>query len=385
MGTKTAYSVPTGVGPPALPSSCGDAVMVNVVARHGSRQSSHIEELDELASRIGKPWKYPFAASKASLLLDRGLRESYDLARRLKAAYPRAFPGNEPFVATDFEVRATRKSRSVASAEAFALGALGATSVDVSSRDDISLRFFDHCPAYEASVDSDAGFSELDEYLRGPKIADALATFRHHLGNASLDDLFLAYEGCAYDFLLEEDARVVSDWCSLLGPRDNLLALEYAKDLEVWYESAGGNPLAPRAAVELIRDFFDAFATRRGAWRFAHAETLLPFATALGAFDAQPPLTAAYRDDTRLFKTSLVSPMAANLVAAAYPCVDETNRSHFRVKFSLNERDFQVPGCDDLYCDLGTLRDIFAAPLRDWNFTEICARRGPFDQRLPRP
>lgn len=399
MATKTAYSPP-----PAAPED-DDACpcsMANVVARHGSRHSSHIAELNALAEKLasfaGAPawlatWRYPAPESEKSVLTGRGLTEHFELASRLVARYPGAFPsGNETYSPTRYALMATYKSRTAQSAEAFALAALkdaappaefwrdrvGATAF-VATPPNRLLRFYDDCDAYDVPTPAH------DAYLASDDISLALEDFaRAATGRSAsdaglgVDELLLAYEGCAYVFLNDEDGP---GWCSL-GVEGHVDALEYAKDLEAWEKKAGGNPLARRAPAALLRDMVQAFdaavnGTMRGSWRFGHAETLLPLLTALGVFDDQPPLTSE-RADHRFFRTSVLAPMAANLVATLHRCTDDDRT--WILKFALNERDIALPACrGQVYCPFATFKDAFKALLlsADDDWDAICHGRAP--------
>jgi len=391
MGTKTAYNetVITRAASPPPPGCVPEPAMVQVIARHGSRHSGHIAEIDALAKRLGvRGYAEPGAVS--SSLTSRGLRELYELGKRLGVSVQEYSPAAYP-------IRATFKSRAAQSAEAFALGALerapaplpflegkvGATAfVDLApASEDLALRFFDTCDAYATT--------EVDEsqvYLRGPEFMAALAAFRAKVAPAEVDqqDFLLAYEACAYELMLrDDDDDDAMSFCALI--EDHVEVLEYAADLENWYENAGGNAMASSAPFVLLRSVFDAFqaftaddADVRASWRFAHAETTLPLATMLGLFDAQPPLTAALRDPERLFRTSLVAPMAANLAVSLHECPLQNskvanNQRSWRLRWTLNERDVLLPACHgELYCPLDTFEAAFHDALYLTDFTALC-------------
>lgn len=224
------------------------------------------------------------------------------------------------------DIRSTSKSRCLDSAKAFVAAAQVAESeIEI---DDHNLRFSD-------SLDEDE--TEADAYLNGPEIAEVLS----EMNNVTARDLVLMYEGCAYRILLRDrDAP----WCDYFTT-DSLDKLEYYKDLKAWYESG-----TPRAG-ELARDriLSDLLTFDCGRWRFAHAETILPVLNALSLFQGLDNLTAARRDDNRLFRTSTLAPMAANLVA--------TLHERDRVSFALNERLLKLPACDfEICCDIHLLR-----------------------------
>ena len=71
----------------------------------------------------------------------------------------------------------------------------------------------------------------------------------------------------------------------------------------------------------------------------------------------QPALTAANRDEGRIFRGAIVAPFAANLVASLHPCGDGDGGGggggSWRVRCTLNERELVLPGCaGEAYCDL---------------------------------
>ena len=406
MGTKTVYDVTPSLAEP--PEGCVEA-MTQVVARHGSRHSGHITEMNALARKLAmspsapawlKKWQYPATVEMVSLLTTRGLTEHYELARRMSERFQGALPPrNGEYTPVAYPIRSTFKSRAAQSAEAFALGALeaapspvpsltvGATAfVDVVPGDeDAVLRFFDICANFDKAVNT----SEYTKYLGSSAMQSALVQFRRNaLGllddntiNVTVDDLLLAYEACAYEYIL----NMTSGFCSLI---DNVAILEYAVDIENWYENAGGNPVAAEAPFVLLRDIVDTILTYtsgdpsvvRAKWRFAHAETILPFATLLGLFETQPPLLADHRDDDRLFKTSVVAPMAANIVATLYHCESKihNNAPPWRLKWALNEQDVILPACNgNLFCPFDTFTTAFADALFHWDFASLCGNQLP--------
>lgn len=286
-----------------------------MLVRHGSRHSSRIEKLNALAAKLGKNWRYPRPVSFSAELAELGKQELQGLARRLS-----------PIDACD--IRSTSKPRCFDSATVF----LSAANVSVSkiAVDDDNLRFSDSLEGSDQS--------EAETFLRGPEMA-AIATS----ANSTVEDLVLAYEGCAYEIMLKDED---SPWCEYFRGDGVVEKLEYYKDLKAWYESG-----TPRAA-EIARDRIlgDLLTFDCGSWRFAHAETILPVLNALGLFQGLENLTAAHRDDRRFFRTSKLAPMAANVVVAL--------RDDNKVTFALNERPLRLPACEYRdCCDLDTLRN----------------------------
>ena len=161
------------------------------------------------------------------------------------------------------------------------------------------------------------------------------------------------------------------------------IAGRYACDLDEYWTVGGGHAIASEMAMMLLRDMFAAFDTActvqppqpTGSWRFAHAETTLPLLALLGIFASEAPLTASVRDARRSFRTSVVAPMAANIVASLHACdgSEGGGSEAWRVRFMLNERELVMPGCDGaVYCGLETLRAHHSGPLTTWNFSDVC-------------
>ena len=132
--------------------------------------------------------------------------------------------------------------------------------------------------------------------------------------------------------------------------------------------------------MNLLRDYFSAFddavaahetnAPLTASWRFAHAETVVPFANLLGLYQAQEPMTATNRDDDRYFTSSRRVTFAANVVAGLYSC----EGGSYKVRFLYNEEEVVLPVCtqEGPFCGLETLRDAYQGALEEWDYSEVC-------------
>ena len=101
----------------------------------------------------------------------------------------------------------------------------------------------------------------------------------------------------------------------------------------------------------------------------------VPFATMLGMYAEQDKMAAATRDDNRYFKSSLRVTFATNVVASLHACTSEDDAQvSYKVRFLYNEQEVTIPACADegAFCDLGTVRTAFAAPLGEWEYEEVC-------------
>lgn len=93
-------------------------VHLNLVLRHGARNPgddeivgfnalaeklSRIETLDDTYGWV-KRWRFPVAVEDEGLLLPLGMREHYELGKRLRRLFPQAFPSYHPNV---YSIRGT--------------------------------------------------------------------------------------------------------------------------------------------------------------------------------------------------------------------------------------------------------------------------------------
>lgn len=413
LGSKTPYS-PQGVasGWSSPPDSCSaEPLTINILARHGARHTGHIQDINDLAEH--------FIATSASLpawlanysypgtagvddgnLIPLGAQEHEQLATRLRQAFPSAFPSsNVSYNPRTIKLSSTYVPRTGQSASSFAYGALAGVDgplsgghftppfIDVaSSCMDTRLRFHKNCPAYTTGVsENSSATAQFSEYLETPEYQSAVATLATRAGlsaaEVTAEQLLTAFEACAYDVIL--DGGNQEKWCSLFDDEAWDVA-NYASDLDMWYSFAGGNLINSEMPLDLLRDFFGAFdnavaayedestSALTASWRFAHAETVLPFATMLGVFHAQDTMTAAYRDENRYFRSSVRAPFAANIVATLYAC----DSSEYMVRFLFNEEEIVIPACSEAgegaFCALTTLRKAFDDPLQQWDYEAVC-------------
>lgn len=109
---------------------------------------------------------------------------------------------------------------------------------------------------------------------------------------------------------------ITNQWCSLMD-QTFLNHLDYAEDLEAFYEQGAGYKINYEMAAVLLQDiysFMKKFTTGETSvvanLRFGHAETTLPLMTLLGYGD-RTKLLASWNDDqinSRGFRTSILSP-----------------------------------------------------------------------------
>ena len=128
---------------------------------------------------------------------------------------------------------------------------------------------------------------------------------------------------CAFGIMNHND----DSWCALLDS-ENLNVLNYAGDLEKYYEHSFGNELSYKIICVLLGDITDSLddfskgtSEFRGVFRFASSGTLFSLLTMLGSFDNVTALRADNfkQSSNRKFPSTLV-PMSANIALVLYTC-----------------------------------------------------------------
>jgi hypothetical protein len=128
-------------------------------------------------------------------------------------------------------------------------------------------------------------------------------------------------------------------------------------------ENAGG--ISHKIACPLVKEFIDSTDnainnkqnTRAAIFRFAHAETILPFLMELGLFQNDSLNDILYKPKTRQFRSAYISPMAANLQWIVYRCPNE----QYQIRMRHNEKDiaFPIPGCDKDSCAFDKIKKFY--------------------------
>jgi multiple inositol-polyphosphate phosphatase/2,3-bisphosphoglycerate 3-phosphatase len=319
-------------------------------------------------------------------LAPKGEQEIYGISKRLMAKYAQFFsnyipPELLPILTTNVH-RASRSGNTFGYGIYETEGSVGSNFNPLFTYTngilDLELRFFENCNKYNATQienDVDSQFSTCFSAIY-VSVAKNIAT---KLGIPSYFDRLVPYAGtfqdaCSFDITLLDTE---SYFCSLLGPSD-ALALEYVDDIQTYYVSGYGTPLAYQISAPLLASFFAKFdsyikspqTSQKGLLRFAHAETLMPFTAILGLNEDPTPLVCdASGDPNRKWKTSQISPFSGNIAMLLYNCSDG-----YKVKLVQNEVESYFPPCGDtLYCPLATLKEFYQSSINlanNWN--QLC-------------
>lgn len=217
-------------------------------------------------------------------------------------------------------------------------------------------------PAFVAALDQ-GRVSAANAGTRSYTSADG--KFTNHLTGdgdtkiASVTDAALAlYE--LYAAAADMQAELHADFTKYLQPAQARVYAE-ADDAVAFYEKGPGiaenGDVTWRMAAALLNDFFaeaDAVATGKhgtaayahvAKLRFAHAEIVIPFASALGlvGMSEQLPRAATYSYDNNPWRGAQVAPMAANIQWDLYQ--NAAGRTLVRMLYNERETGFK-PTCD---------------------------------------
>ncbi|TYZ66346.1 hypothetical protein PybrP1_011284 [[Pythium] brassicae (nom. inval.)] len=376
-------------------------LQVQQINRHGSRfpTESNTLKIIELLERMQKNYSsviptwlrnytLPYNVSVEGTLAPTGAAELFNFGARtrntvagsVEPALPTAFAKDK------FILQHTYKSRTRESAKAFAKSFFANPQdvqyIEYSKKGDRFLRYYDECPRYNAEVaDNATALPESAAYKKSRAMAYNIALLKSKLrlpSEAMITevDVESAFSACAFDIALY---NTYSNWCTLMDKK-LLDSLDFAEDLDNFYENGPGYKISYEISAVLLKDVFgfmkdliDGKTQVVGNFRFAHAETTLPLMALLG-YGNRTPLLASFTADEiafRGFRTSVLAPLAANIDFRLYESKSDSSK-HF-VQVLVNERVAPVPGCDGaVFCELSKIEELWSYYLTTYDFDADC-------------
>lgn len=136
--------------------------------------------------------------------------------------------------------------------------------------------------------------------------------------------------------------------------------LEYQKDLKYFYKSGHGSKLNKNIKCLAMNDMLDRLDSNtqpKTTVYFSHSAAILLFLTSLNALKDDVNLKANNFAEmhNRQWKTSVISPFAANIAIVRYTCPTTD-----QVKLFLNEKVLHLDGCkSDGVCNWQDIKDKF--------------------------
>eukprot|EP00727_Mastigamoeba_balamuthi_P013563 m51a1_g883 hypothetical protein (456) ;mRNA; f:888592-890308 len=398
FGTKTPY--PEAAGDAALPTPPGgcEPVYLDLVCRHGSRYPTSstlgairgLEDLLALARPAGGRRRRG-AVARVGGVVEVPLR---GIGRRFAERFP-SLLSSAAYSPNLVSIRSTYKPRTAQSALAFAEGALGAQRdvpvavVSESKKLDRELRFFDHCPRWEAEVHrSGEALAQSEQYRAAvaPAIARRIAaTLSVPEANVTVGAVRAMWEACQYDYVVGGE---LGRWCALFDDA-NAAELHFADDLATYVRRGYGRNLSVAIVQPLVNSVLEGMdSALLGAdvtstdylaarLRFAHAETVMPLVAALGLLRDAEPLSSSWTAEQRAhrkWRGSHVAPFSANVAFVLYNCSGDAAEPLVLVLH--NEDAVVLPGCSSEYCPLSQVQVVVVAEM-----PEEEAKQGGKDKR----
>ncbi|KAG7388944.1 PHOsphatase [Phytophthora pseudosyringae] len=374
-----------------------ELLQIQQVSRHGSRYPTDntMLEIADLLYRLQanyssvlpewlNEYSLPYNMSVAGVLSSTGFDELASFGKRTRDSVGLAIPSK--YTDKQFILAHTFKARTGDSAKAFASKFFDNPShvqyVEYPKGKDPLIRFYDICERYLSEVKHNPNASaELKAYGTSSQMNASIAHLKSELNlpdsvALSVTDVRAAFAACAFDIMVY---GITSRWCSLMD-QTLLNRLDYAEDLEAFYEQGAGYKINYEMAAVLLQDvysfmkkFIAGETTVVGNLRFGHAETTLPLMTLLGYGD-RTKLLASWTDDqidSRGFRTSVLSPTASNIDFRLYR--GKNDQKHY-VSVWIQEVEAPLPGCNgEMYCELSKVEKLWSYYLNDYNFKADCA------------
>lgn len=150
-----------------------------------------------------------------------------------------------------------------------------------------------------------------------------------------------------------------SAWCAAFTP-SQIDDLEYLEDLSNYYKASYGRKANSRIACAAVKDmimFLESRNLPQSVTYFTHTDMIFLFLTALQAAEDSDTLRADnyYSMLRRKFRSSELSPFAANLAAIKYECPNDNERA--KVMFFLNEKPLDFNWCKVGLCNLSDVKE----------------------------
>ncbi|KAL0883465.1 hypothetical protein ABMA27_016838 [Loxostege sticticalis] len=322
---------------------------------HGSMCAQDINNLQKWS------WHEVISSTPGDLTFE-GYKELHDLGARFHDHFQQLLQK-----ADHYNFKPTLEQRTIQSAKAFVEGLAGGylrfKISNATDRDDI-LRPYFYCAKHDVEVyNGPRSQIEMNKYQETPEFQKLLKNVQKRTGleePISATNATGLYDLCRF-FRAYSSTRS-SPWCALFDDEE-LMFLEYLNDIRHYYRNGYGSPinekLAGPALGELLQQFQASIqhSTRSFTGYFSHDSMLQMIYTSLGLFRDYPEISGFERIPGRKWRTSFMTPFAANFVTVLHKCVNESGTTDYQVQFFINEEEFHL--CHSRTCSWQEFREKF--------------------------
>lgn len=389
-GTKTAYEFVYEKKPVSSIPSC-TPVQVWTVVRHGTRYPAasvitKLRTLEDTRNQIIynheqrkngelcdkdlenlKRWSINITEDSSDTLAPQGHEDLFLLARRIKTDFPDLLSWT--YSQDRYKFRHTDTQRSQASCASFIKGLFGSDASDVyvppPVPNDQMLCPYSNCTVWENTIAELT--QEKKRFQETALMKNVIHNVSHRLGflyNLTMETVSKIYDMCRYNKAF--NFTNVSPWCAAFT-KNELQILEYNQDIFYYYKSGYGADINLRLGCPLVKNLIERFSKLEnsttgqpsGIFYFAHGAQVNMLSSRLGFNkDSQPLTYENYNVMTkRKFRSSLVLPFTANIMAVFYKC---TMGEENQVMFYQNERVVDYEGCNVGLCSWKYIKAKFA-------------------------
>lgn len=419
-GTKTLYH-PLQTNYTPQPEGY-EPVFINYVGRHGARHLTSatndsilflvlkMAESQKALTHSGEKLKQmdslllAIEKGKVSLISEVGKQEQEGIGERMKQNLHAVFSDNNGSI----NISTTKKERTKQSAKAFLLGLNPASGQSLKTNYDANdeLAFYDVSPAYKSFKENGnwkSSFDRIENTAEAKQLAEEITKqfftnffikklnsdqIQFHLGKKEMiynAKSFITglYDACSIVASLVKEIdksgykRDELNFGSLVSC-SNLQELDYINSAEEFLLKGPGidaNGIQVRIAAPLLVSFLNSvdeyIASKKvmADLRFAHAETIAPFAALLGIEGASETVSPdRIFDYNKVWQCENVIPLSANIQWIIYV---NKNTADYLVKILLNEKEVSIHGLQDsgtpYYYHWTVLRDYYYKKLEKMN------------------
>lgn len=314
------------------------------------------DDIDQLID-----WFPPYGPRDMEELQEVGYEELFSIGEYWRDMFPSLF--DVDYDPSKFKVDFTVKNRTGQSAYHFMRGmfgddAIGGIEFPQPYSPNFNLRFYKSCPRWlrEVYKNNETTYKERRLFVHGKEFQRVIHAVSVKLGFVyplTPQHIESIYDECRYETAWWPSRRSV--WC-LAFSLDDFEVMEYHQDLKYYYEDSYGQPLNLETACQTLSNIYSHFrstvslgkAQIQGIFNFAHDKTIFQVLTRMGLFK---PLEHLRHDNFadmkyRVWRTSHISPFAANFAQVLYRC-----DLGYRVGTFFQGHPIPLPGkCEGVSC-----------------------------------